>query len=60
MNQPDRITKFLSKLVWDNFFILQNIFLKIWKILQITMQNLCQLSLSEDFAKNFTVNCNCW
>ena len=51
MDQPDHVTKFLE----DNFFILQNIFLKIWKIQQKTMKNVSQLLLSENFATNFTL-----
>ena len=59
MDQPDHMTKFLLKLVLDKFFILQNVFLEIWKIQQKTIKNVCQLRLNENFTNNFTVNCNC-
>ena len=48
MEQLEHVTKFL----W-------NISMKIWKIQQKTIENVCQLRLSENFAKNFTGNCNC-
>ena len=53
MDQPDHMTYFLWKFVWDKFFILQNFFLEICKIQQKTMENVCQPCLSENFAKNF-------
>ena len=39
----------------DNFYILQNIFLKNWKIQHETIQNVCQLCSIENFAKFITV-----
>ena len=58
MDPPDHVTKFLQKLMQDNFFILQNFFLETWKIKQKTMKNFCQLRLRENFVNNFTVNCH--
>ena len=59
MDQEDHVTKFLQKFVLDNIFILQNVFLEIWKIQQKTIKNVSQLRLNKNLAKNFTVNCNC-
>ena len=47
------------KSFYITFFILQNIFQRIWKIQQETIKNIYELRLSENFAKFFTVNCNC-
>ena len=58
MDQPDQLTKFAWKFVWDNFFILQNVFLEIWKIQEKTIKNVCQHRFSENFGKNFTVDSN--
>ena len=60
MDQPGHMTKFLVKFLKDNFFILQNVFLEICKIQQETIKKVCQLRLSENFAKNFTIKCNFW
>ena len=44
MKQIHHVTKLLFILMEDNFFLVQNIFPKI----------------RTNFAKNFTVKCNCW
>ena len=38
---------------------MKNIFLKLWKILQKTIENVCQRRLIENFKENFTVYVNC-
>ena len=41
--------------IYENY---QKPVIEFWKILQNTIENVCQLRLSENFAKNFTGNCN--
>ena len=53
MDEPIHVTKFRY-----HFFISQNIFLKIWKILRDTIEYVCKLSLSENFANKFKLNWN--
>ena len=50
---------YARNILFYNIFILQNVLLGILKIQQKTIENLCQLHLSENFVKNFTANCNC-
>ena len=40
------------------FFVLQIIFLKIWKIQEKTIKNVCRFRSSESFSKMSAVNCN--
>ena len=42
----------------SNMFIFQTMFLKICKIQQKTIKNVCHFHSSENFAKMFTVHCN--
>ena len=53
MDLLDHVTKF-RKFSGENFFLIQNIFLNNLKILQNMIENVCQLHLSANFAKQFS------